>query len=191
MSREDRLAVCAELVELVAGRSQPELAAFVGVRQNTISKALRRGEVGPGVADDLVAKLGTTREALRKKHADVISGKREPPWETWLKMNRKPGNRTDLLTVATQLDVAPTPPPSVSPDELEGARAIMEGWKWPKAAIASAERHCQVTDPSMDARAIATMWDSWLLHPPSRERSTGPAESLPHGPRSSGRPAGR
>lgn len=191
MSEPNRLAVCAELLELVQDKSQPELAELLGSSQNAISKALRSGEVGPGIADDLITYLGTTLEALRKKHADVVSGKREPPRETWRKMNRKRGNRTDLLAVAATLGVPPMRVPILDPDELDGARAIMLSWGWPAKAITSAERHCQVTDPRMDASMIAAMWDRWLRRPPAHGQQPESAESRPHAPRRSSRPAGR
>jgi hypothetical protein len=191
MSESDRLAVCAEILELVRTKSQPDVADYLGTSQTSISKALRRGVVGPGIADDLVEKLGTTREALRKKHAAVVSGKTEPPWETWAKMNRKRGNRTDLLAVAEKLAVPALRPPQLREVELEGARAIMLAWGWPIGAIASAEKNCQVSDPRMDSSAIATMWDRWLRRPPTHARSTEHAESHAPGPPRSSRPAGR
>lgn len=177
MGNADRLAVCAELLELVQNRSQPELARFIGVSQNAISKALRRGDVGPGVAEELIELLGTNRAALRKKHAAVLAGRVEPPWQTWLKMDRKRGNRTDLLTVADGLEVPAIRAPSSDLDQLEGARAIMSAWNWPAAAIASAEANCQVTNAKMDAREIAVMWDRWLRRPPAPEQSQEPGGS--------------
>lgn len=176
MAERDRLAVCAELLELVQHRSQPELARVIGVSQNAISKALRNGDVGPVIADELIGVLGTSREALRRKHAAVIAGApgTEPPWQTWLKMDRKRGNRTDLLTVADGLGVPGIPAPASDLDQLEGARAIMGAWGWPAAATASAEANCRVTNPRMDAREIAVMWDRWLRRRPSPERSPKP-----------------
>lgn len=191
MPSADRLAVCAELLELVQHRSQPELARFIGVSQNAISKALRRGDVGPAIADDLIELLGTSREALRKKHAAVISGRTEPPWQTWLKMDRKRGNRTDLLDVANRLAVPGVPAPNSDLDQVEGARAILAAWGWPPAAVASAETNCQVTSPKMDARDIAVMWDRWLRRPPAPEQSPEPDGSPPPAQRRSTRRAGR
>lgn len=183
MAEGDRLAVCAELLELVQHRSQPELARVIGVSQNAISKALRRGEVGPVVADELLSLLGTSREALRNKHANVIAGRTALPWETWLKMDRKRGNRTDLLSVADGLEVQGVRAPRSDLDQIEGARAIMAAWGWPAAAIASAESNCQVTSVKMDAREIAVMWDRWLRRPP-----TAPGQSpKPDGSPSPGR----
>jgi len=216
MSEADRLAVCAELLELVQQRSQPELAQWLGTSQTSISKALRRGDVGPGIADDLAAKLGTSREALKKKHAAVVSGRAEKPWETWLRMDRPPGNRTDLwasgplprtpeerqpeapgnrptlLDFAERLGIQPGPPVFTSEEQLEGARHLMRAWGVPAAAIAAAEANTIAVHSNMDAYAIAKMWQSWIHRPPSvQEQSEEEAGSPSRVPRPTTRKAKR
>lgn len=168
------MAICAELLELAKKpMSQTALGKKISVRQATVSKALATGDVGPGVASNLLRSLETTIEALRAKHADVIAGKVPPPWEEWQLLHRKRGTRTDLLEIAEQIDEPPEPGWRPSEALLLAARQISERrYGWLPEATAFAETNCRITVQA-DAGEIAAIWDEWLRRRPSNEQQQG------------------